>query len=433
MTQNYESDRSGGRQSVIGAVLSLVLMAIPGLTRGSESPDGPTGGQSMVFEEALRNLVASGQIPGAVVLTSRGGETASPIVIGKQDRATAEPMTVESIFRLYSMSKPIASVAIMMLVEDGDLSLNQAVETLIPELAGMKVYQSGRMEEMVTVPARRSITIEDLLLHQSGITYHFTGTTPVHEYYRRHGVLRDTPVGRTPEDGEPAGTLDELVARIGRAPLLHQPGDEFAYSYSTTVLGAVVERVSGQRLDQFLEARIFQPLGMESTGFFVADEDLGRFVTNYMMTDSGLVEIESGETSDYRDQGRLLDGGGALAGTAGDYQRFVQMLAGGGALGDVRLLSEDGVRLMFKPHTRIGNLGPEVDFGYGFAIAGDDGTPMMPAGTVGWSGSGNTFFWLDPETGNAVVFMTQVITPEDHLDLATRLRQLTIEATVELF
>ncbi|HZD52693.1 MAG TPA: serine hydrolase domain-containing protein [Woeseiaceae bacterium] len=378
----------------------------------------------------LQVLVDERAMPGAVVLIADHDTVVEKVVVGYRDVAESKPMTEDTIFRLYSMSKPITSVAVMILVEDGALALDQPVNEILPEFRHMRVYERGTLEDMVTVPANRPITISDLLTHRSGITYHFTGTTPVHRYYRKYGVLRDTPVGRTLEDGEPAHSLDELVARIAKAPLLHQPGTEFAYSYSTTVLGAVIERVSGKTLDVFLQERIFDPLGMSDTGFFIEGDDLGRFVTNYMMTDSGLREIESPEDSDYRDRDRLLDGGGAIAGTARDYLRFARMLANGGELDGHRLLSARAVKEMFRPHARIKGLGPGADFGFGFAI-GDDSTEeadMMPAGTVGWAGSGNTFFWLRPESGNAVVFMTQVITPPQFYTTAKRFRAVVDEA-----
>jgi len=373
-------------------------------------------------------------MPGAVAFIADRDAVIEKVVVGYRDLAESKPMTEDTIFRLYSMSKPITSVAVMMLVEDGALTLDQPAEEILPEFRDMRVYESGTLDDMVTVPADRAITIRDLLTHTSGITYHFTGTTPVHQYYRKYGVLRDTPVGRTPADGEPAHSLDELVARIGKAPMLHQPGAEFAYSYSTTVLGAVIERISGKRLDVFLQERVFNPLGMADTGFFIEDNDLDRFVTNYMMTDSGLREIESPEDSDYRDHGRLLDAGGAIAGTARDYLRFVGMLANGGELDGNRLLSGETVKELFRPHARIKGLGPEIDFGFGFAV-GDDSTAesdMMPAGTVGWSGSGNTFFWLWPESGKAVVFMTQVITPAEFYEASQRFRVVVNDVVNEL-
>jgi CubicO group peptidase (beta-lactamase class C family) len=382
------------------------------------------------LERSLSELVDEGAMPGAVALVARPGHALETVVVGRRDVAADRPMTRDTIFRLYSMSKPITSVAILMLVEQGALSLDDPVDRFLPELAKLRVYVSGDLEHMLTEPARRPITIADLLTHTSGITYHFTGQTPVHAYYRKHGVLRVTPVGRTPQDGPPARSLDELVARIGQAPLLHQPGEQFAYSYSTSVLGAVIERISHKRLDAVLTERVFGPLGMKDTGFFVSDAQLPRFVTNYQMAAKGLVAIESPEASDYRDHSRLLDGGGALAGTADDYMRFCRMLASGGELDGTRLLSAKSVSALFAPRVRISGLGEDVQFGYGFAIgdAASEAAGAMPAGAVGWSGSGNTFFWIQPATGEVLVFMTQVITPPPFDAVGRRLRAAALEA-----
>ena len=403
---------------MLALAVPLFMLSCARAVGPQEAPVSPE------LEQQLQTLVDEHIMPGGVALVANKNGVIAKAVVGYRDVAESKPMTEDTIFRLYSMSKPITSVGVMMLVEEGSLKLDQPLESILPEFAHMRVFESGTVDDMVTVPAERSITIKDLLIHESGITYHFTGNTPVHQYYRKYGVMRDTPVGRTPEDGEPAHSLDELVARLGKAPLLYQPGTEFAYSYSTTVLGAVIERVSGQSLDVFLRQHIFEPLDMPDTGFFIDDDKLDRFVTNYMMTDKGLTEIESPEDSDYRDHHRLLDGGGAIAGTAHDYLRFARMLANGGELDGHRLLSAATVKEMFTEHTRIKNLGPEIGFGFGFAL-GDASTAkmgMMPAGTVGWAGSGNTFFWIRPETGDIVVFMTQVITPAAYYEIAGRFR-----------
>jgi CubicO group peptidase (beta-lactamase class C family) len=378
------------------------------------------------LRRVLRELVAEGLIPGAVLLVGRGARLLHHDVTGWQDVAARTPMRRETIFRYYSMSKPIASVAVMAHVEQGRLRLDDPVERTLPELANLRVYASGGLSDMQTVPAERSITIADLLTHRSGITYHFMGEGPVQQYYRTHGVMRDTPVGRRPTDAAPAPDLAELVRRLGTAPLLHQPGTHFAYSYSTTVLGAVIERVTGERLDVALRRLIFAPLGMRDAGFFVTDAALNRFVTNYVATPKGLQAIEMPAQSDYRNASRLLDAGGAIAGTADDYYRFARMIAGGGGIDGRRVLSRGALEDALAPKLTVEGMGPRpFQFGYGFqrGDAASEAAGQLPNGAVGWSGSGNTYFWVAPETSGIVVFMTQVLTPPGFEALSTRLRE----------
>ena len=359
----------------------------------------------------LSGMVERGEIPGAIVRIEQDGETLADIRVGYQDVAAKTPLADDAIFRLYSMSKPVTSVAIMMLAERGLLSLDDPASRFLPEFADPRVYESGGVDDMVTVPMTRAPTIADLLSHSSGITYHFAGVTPVHQYYRRHGVMRDTPVGRMPQDGPPARTLDELVARVGKAPLLHQPGERFAYSYSTTMLGAIVERATKQRLDSALQALIFDPLQMTDTGFFVEDADLSRLVTNYVALPGGLTPIETAEGSEYRDHTRLLDGGGALAGTTADYLNFCRMLVGGGAFQGRRLLAEDSVRAMMVPRV-VADMPPmSISFGYGFALgdATSEAAGLQPAGTASWGGSASTYFFVDPKAKATALLMTHVL------------------------
>jgi CubicO group peptidase (beta-lactamase class C family) len=372
------------------------------------------------LDAQLRCLTEQGKIPGAVVLVAQNGRLIYHNSIGFQDVGTRVPMTQDTLFRLYSMSKPITSVAVLMLMEEGKLALGDPLYRFAPEFKDARVYVSGDLDHMVTEPLRRPITIADLLTHTSGLTYHFTGDTPVQQYYRKHGVKRDTPVGSLPTDAPAAATLQELVHRLAQAPLLHQPGQQFDYSYSTTVLGYVVERASGLSLDQFLQRRLFGPLRMRHTGFFVEDGALDHLVTNYLWTGTQLQTIETRDTTDYRDRHRLLDGGGALAATAGDYLRFARMLVNGGELDGVRILKPETVALMFQDHlpaTAAGKgmvPGVQFQFGYGVAIgnASTEREGLFPAGAVGWDGSGNTFFWVDPGKQRVTVFMTQIITPK---------------------
>lgn len=357
----------------------------------------------------LEAAVTAGQIPGATVMIARNGRLLADVTTGWADIEGQRRLEHDSLFRLYSMSKPITSVAIMMLVDQGKLRLGDAVERYLPEFKGLRVYESGGLNDMVTVPANRPMTIEDLLTHRSGLTYHFAGTTPVHQYYRKFGVLRDTPVGRMPDDGAPARSLDELMARLGRAPLLNQPGETFAYSYSTTVLGAVIERVTKQRLDRYLQRSLFGPLGMKDTGFVIGDAHLPRFTVLY---GPKMMVVEDTQTSDYRNASRLLDGGGAIFGSASDYLRFAQMLANGGTLNGRRYLRTQSVDAMLVSCTTVSGVAPKpLQFGYGFLIGDSVSEEAMfqPAGTAGWAGSGGTVFFIDRRRKAVALLMTHIL------------------------
>lgn len=403
-------------------VIASVALSFPGMAED----------RFETLSEQLDTLVADGVMPGSITYIIENGKIAYHHINGYQDLNSNTPLQDNTLFRLYSMSKPITSVAIMRLQEAGKLSVDDPVEKYIPAFKDVQVYVSGPLENMLTEPPKRPMTIGDLLAHKSGITYHFTGTTVVHEYYRKYGVKRDTPVGSLPTDGAPAKNLAQLTERLAKAPLLHQPGERFTYSYSTTLLGRIIELVTGESLDQYLKDEVFTPLGMDNTLFFVMGNDLDRFVTNYVMTDSGLTEIENRENTDYKDPNRLLDGGGALASTADDYLAFATMLANKGTYKGKVFLSKESINTLFAPRITIDEWGKdrEMEFGYGFAI----GSPVtlradyMPDHTFGWAGSGNTIFWVNPETHSLVVFMTQVITPPP-FNTEVPFRQYLIQAT----
>jgi CubicO group peptidase (beta-lactamase class C family) len=412
---------------------AILLLGAAGFSACAIAPGRETAADAELRSQ-LQKLVDGGKIPGAVVLIGRGRHVMHRSVIGFQDVVAKTPIRFDTLFRLYSMSKPITSAAIMALAEQQRLSIDDMLERHLPEFRNLRVYAAGSLADMQTVPAKKSITIADLLTHTSGITYHFTGEGPVQQYYRANGVMRDTPVGRRPTDAPPAPDLDELMRRLGRAPLLHQPGETFAYSYSTTVLGAVIERVTGQRLDAALEALVLKPLRMKNTGFFVDDAALPRFIPNYSATKTGVEVVETPQASDYRQRYRLLDGGGALVGTADDYYRFARLFAEGGEVDGARILSPAAVRDMLSPRVRTDAAGGGFEFGYGLQIGNmaTQASGQIPNGSVGWSGSGNTFFWVDPHTKGIVVFMTQVLTPAGFEPLSARLRRVVMGPALRL-
>jgi len=388
--------------------MAWLTLLLSGLIEASNFPE------LEALQQKLAVMVQEQRLPNSVVAMSLHGEEVFYQAQGRLDIDTQDSLPDNAIFRLYSMSKPITSVAIMQLAEQGKLSLQDPVSKFLPAFANTQVYQSGSLDNMQLVAQQRAMTIRDLLCHCSGITYHFTGDTPVHQYYRKNGVKRFTPVGSQPGDAPAAPDLATLIQRLADAPLLSQPGSQFDYSYSTTVLGRIIEVIADQDLESYLQQHILQPLAMHDTSFYVEGENLRRFVTNYALTDHGLNPIENEQNTDYKDRGRLLDGGGALAGSARDYLRFTSMLANGGALDGVQILTRRSVYRMLYPEVTI-NWGGGYLFGLGFAIgtASSHQAGFVPDGMYGWSGSGNTHFLIDPETQLAIVVMTQVLGPEN--------------------
>jgi CubicO group peptidase (beta-lactamase class C family) len=386
-----------------------LLLAAPTL---AFAPPAFAASPAAALKGELDAMVAAGELPQALVLIEQHGKPLVEIATGYADIESHKPIARDAIFRLYSMSKPITSVGVLMLAEQGKLALTDPVGRYLPELADLRVWDGSA--EANTVAAARPVTIEDLLLHRSGLTYEFMGNTPVQRWYRDNGVARTTAVASTDMPIPPAATLDELVARLGKAPLLHQPGERFSYGFSTTVLGAVIERVSGESLDQFLKTRILEPLEMKDTTFVVCEAQAPRLVTGYAASAGGLKTVDRPETSEYRDPARLRDGGGALAGTLEDYRHFAEMLAGRGAWHGKRLLRPETVDAMFTPRLRTGG-GEHLDapFGYGLAI-GDAGTEArggLPVGAGSWSGSANTYFFADPAHDVVAILMTNELTP----------------------
>lgn len=384
----------------------------------------------------LQGMIDKGMLPNAQVAIEQGGKTLASFRLGYADVGSKAPLRDDSIFRLYSMSKPITSVAIMMLVEGGKLSLDDPASRFLPEFTDMRVWSGGTtLEDMQTVPAARSITIRDLMTHSSGLSYPFMGNTPVQQHYRRFGVMRDTAVGKQAGDAKAASGLDQLVERLGKAPLLHQPGERFSYSYSTTMLGAIVERASGQSLDAFLKQRIFDPLDMRDTGFVVSDAQLPRLVTNYAATKDGMAVAETAQASEYRDPQRLRDGGGALAGTMRDYLHFAEMIANDGTWHGQHLLKAETVQAMTTPQLRTGGTGLEdTAFGLGFAVgdAASEAIGGLPVGAASWAGSGNTYFFADPAYHAVAVIMTNELTPPGFTDRTDDLRHALNVAAVKL-
>jgi CubicO group peptidase (beta-lactamase class C family) len=366
----------------------------------------------------IRNEIATGKIPGAIMLIQQHGKPVYFESFGVRDVATRLPMTPDTIFRLYSMSKPITSVAAMMLVEEGKLSLEDPVSKYIPAFADIKVgvETSGENGKLAPEPVKRPITIEDLLRHTSGLTYGFYGDTAVRKLYAQADLFN--------------GDFDnaEFAERIAKLPLAEQPGTVWDYGHSTDVLGRVIEVVSGQSLYQFEKVRLLDPLGMTETVFYVTDETKRPRIAEPMPEDRFVSPIAG--IRDPMTPRRWESGGAGMVGTIGDYARFAQMLLNGGTFEGRRYLKPETIALMTSDHigpeTKIARdyfyfPGPNSGFGLGFAVR--TSTPpntSWPLGEYRWDGVAGTFFFIDPADDMFVIFMVQTPSQRGRIQLALK-------------
>jgi len=351
------------------------------------------------MSDAFKREIDKGTVPGVTVMVARRGQIGWFEAIGRQNPATSQPMSHNTIFRIFSMTKPIVSLGIMMLLEDGQFLLNEPVAKFIPEFAKQQVgiEKDGKLE---LVPVERPMTIQDLLRHTSGVTYDHTGNSLVQQLYKE-SRLRSRKI-----------TNAEHAAMVAELPLICQPGAEWNYSRSTDILGRIIEIVSGKTLGAFLTERILAPLQMAETAFFTGEENAGRLAEPFP-TDpwSG----EKVQLFNMLDKPAMESGGGGLVSTTMDYARFCQMLLDGGTLDGTRLIGRKTLELMASDH-----LGPSVaikgtlltpghGFGLGFAVRTQQGIASFP-GSIGqffWSGMGGTFFWIDPKEELFAIFMSQ--------------------------
>ena len=379
---------------------------------------------------ALRSEIDAGKIPGAVALVARKGRVVYFESFGVRDKAVGDPMPKDAIFRLYSMTKPFTSVAAMMLMEEGKLLLTDPVSKFLPQLAKREV-NTQRLDPAtgkvtyVLVPADREMTIQDLLRHTSGLVYGtFTPNERIKELYAKEGVAWEH---LTPE---------EQIQRLAKVPLAHQPGTTWEYSFSTDVLGRVIEKVSGATLGRFLDERLFGPLKMSDTSFVVSADKLGRLAQPLAVEPSTgqpikLVDVTVTPKNDA--------GGAGTAGTVGDYARFAQMLLNGGQLEGNRLLSPTTVTYMTSDHlgsmtiVPLGGVGTGYGFGLGFAVRKDPGIAGVsgPVGEYRWGGAAGTAFWVDPKDEMISVLMTQGAPGPARGPTNTLFRQMVRQAIVE--
>jgi CubicO group peptidase (beta-lactamase class C family) len=363
-----------------------------------------------------RKYVQPGKLPGTLTLVARRGEVAHLGVRGLADVERGVPVAEDTIWRIYSMTKPVTSIAFMMLVEEGLVALDDPVHRFIPEWRQLGVFAGGTHRTgFQTRPTTRPMLMIDLLRHTSGLTYGFQLRTNVDAAYRA------AKIGEI----EKSGDLDAFIGSLASLPLEFSPGDKWNYSVATDVLGYLVQKISGERFEDFLKRRIFDPLGMTDTGFHVRDGETKRFASCYQPAKDGRIELQDdAAASSFLTPPSFVSGGGGLVSTAGDYLKFAQALLNGGAADGYRLVSRKTLDFMTENHLPGGvdlpalsvSLFSEatyagVGFGLGFATTMDPASTMIPgtAGDYFWGGAASTFFWIDPAEELIGIFMTQLI------------------------
>ena len=384
----------------------------------------------------MKGWVDSGRLAGMVVAVMRRGEVAFAETMGKADVERGKEMRPDSIFRIYSMTKPLTSVAIMMLYEEGRFQLDDPISRFIPAFAGTRVAVGGSRGKIETVPAEREITFRDLLTHTSGLTYGFMESTPVDAMYRDKTAGVDFQTATT--------SLKDLVERLATFPLIAQPGKAWNYSVATDVLGYLVEVISGQPFEVYLKQKVIDPLGMTDTDFHVPAAKHDRFTANYAPAAGGKLQlIDDPAKSRYLAPRAVNSGGGGLVSTAADYLRFCRFMLNKGELGGTRLLGRKTVELMTSNHLKgdMADMGMPrfsestyygIGFGLGFSVTLDPAKAQIlgSPGEYAWGGAASTAFWCDPAEDMAVVLLTQLM-PSSTYPIRRELRVLAYQAIVD--
>ncbi|MDD9918967.1 MAG: serine hydrolase [Rhodospirillaceae bacterium] len=385
----------------------------------------------------MADYVASGKLPGCLTAVMRRGKLAYLAHTGMADPDIGRPVDENTVFRIYSMTKPIVSAAIMTFFEEGRFQLDDPVARFLPEFADTPVWVDGDGSDMRTEPPAEPMKIWHLLTHTAGLVYGARNDTPVGALCRANGIDFSRRNG---------GDLAETVRRLAEIPLRWQPGTRWEYSVATDVLGRLVEVLAGQPLDEVLQARIFDPLGMSDTGFQVRTEQLTRFAALYTAKEGGIGRDDgSDDTASHARDVTLFSGGGGLVSTAADYLRFAEMIRRKGVLGDTRILGRRTVELMAMNHlpnnSDMAGMGTPVHsetsyegigFGLGFSVVLDPATAKAACspGELAWGGAASTAFWIDPEEEISVVFLTQLM-PSSSYPIRRELRSLVYQAIID--
>ena len=432
------------------ALFAVLLLGAPSLAEDlpTAKPEdvGLSSERLARIGERMEQYLGREEMSGALGMVARHGKVVYLETWGDRDREQGLPMTQDTIFRIYSMSKPITSAAVMILYEEGKFRLNDPIGRYIPELADLEVAESATAQEVESSftsdgtnrprQRMRPVTIRDLLRHTAGMTYGFFGNSPADQAYREVGLL-------TTETN-----LEEFTQKLGKLPLLYEPGTRWHYSVSIDVLGRLVEVTSGQRFGDFLHQRVFEPLGMVDTGFTVPASKVDRFAQLYAPkgsssgTDAWLTRNDSKEiivaaplaSRNFKAGSSFQSGGGGLVSTASDYMRFCLAMLNGGILDGNRILSRKSVELMRTNQLgdiQMGMGRSGYGFGYGFAVATDQGR-IGEFGSVGeynWGGAAGTTFWIDPVEQLIGVFMVQIM--PHRTNMGSDFRQFTYQSIVD--
>jgi CubicO group peptidase (beta-lactamase class C family) len=392
-------------------------------------------GFDRVENHLKRCYIDAGRFPGTQLLVYRRGKVVHSAVQGFADVERKAPVKDDTIFRIYSMTKPITSVAFMMLFEEGRVALDEPVHKYIPEWKNLGVFVAGIAPAFLTRPPSRPMLIVDLLRHTSGLTYGFQQRTNVDAAYR------EKKLGAVEKDG----TLQSMIEDLATIPLEFSPGEAWNYSVATDVLGYLIGKISGKPFEQFVRERILDPLGMTDTGFHVPADKAHRLAACYSAEKGGMVLQDDPTKSSFLSPPSFISGGGGLCSTAADYLTFCRALLNGGELGGVRLLGPKTLALMTSNHLPGGRELPEmsrslfseaayngVGFGLGFSVTMDPAKTLIPGspGEYAWGGAATTSFWIDPAEELITIFMTQVL-PSSAYPLRRELRTLVYAAITD--
>ena len=400
-----------------------------------------------VEDHLKRRYIDAGRFPGTQLVVYRRGKVVHSAVQGLADVERKVPVRDDTIFRIYSMTKPITSVAFMMLFEEGRVALDEPVVKYIPEWKNLGVFVAGTAPNFLTRPLSRPMLIVDLLRHTSGLTYGFQQRSNVDAAYRAEKI----------GEVEKSGTLQGMIESLAKIPLEFSPGEAWNYSVSTDVLGYLVGKISGVPFEQFLKQRILDPLGMIDTDFYVPTSKAHRFAACYNADPGGGFTMHAGQRregltlqddpteSSFLSPPSLISGGGGLCSTTADYLTFCRALLNGGELGGVRLIGPKTLALMTTNHIPGGHALPEVSrslfseatyngigFGLGFSVTMDPAKTLIPgsAGEYAWGGAATTSFWIDPAEELITIFMTQVL-PSSAYPIRRELRSMVYAAITD--